>query len=74
MKHSLTAQLEEIDREIELREKVYPRLVAKREMRESVAALHVERLKAVRATLLWLQGNEVTIKERLGRDATRSDV
>ena len=67
MKHSLTAQLEEIDREIELREKVYPRLVAKREMRESVAALHVDRMRAVRATLVWLQDNENLIKQRLAQ-------
>jgi hypothetical protein len=67
-KISLGAQLEEIDREIELRRKVYPRLVAKREIRESLANLHIARLEAVRATLAWLQANEGLIKARLAND------
>ncbi len=69
----LVASIEEIDREIELRRVVYPRLVAKREIRESVAALHIERLEAVRATLLWLQDNETRIKEALRHEPGQMD-
>ena len=64
-KLSLGAQLEEVDRELEQRRRVYPRLVAKGEMRQSIADEHVRRMVAVRATLAWLQENEATIKERL---------
>jgi hypothetical protein len=65
-KISLNAQLDEIDRELELRRRVYPRLVAKRELRESLANLHITRLEAVRATLAWLQANEGLIKAKVG--------
>lgn len=65
MKFSLSAQIEEVDRELDQRSKVYPRLIAKREMRESIANMHVARLEAVRATLVWLQANETTIKQKV---------
>lgn len=65
MKVSLTSQIAEIDREIGQRRAVYPRLVASRSMRQSMADLQVHHLEAVRETLLWLQANELTIKQRL---------
>ncbi len=72
-KISLGAQLEEIDRELALRRKVYPRLVATREIRESLANLQMERLEGVRRTLAWLQANEILIKGRLGNEAISTD-
>lgn len=66
MKISINAQIEEVEREIEKRRQVYPRLVAKREMRQSVADMHIERMIAVLATLRWLQENEGAIKAALG--------
>src|SRR5260370_18627451 len=61
-KISLAAQIEEIEREIELRIRVYPRLISKGEMRKSVADYHMERMRAVLHTLEWLQKNEARIK------------
>ena len=52
---SLDQQIEEIERELELRRGVYPRMVANRKMRQSVANYHMDRLKAVLATLLRLK-------------------
>lgn len=50
-KFSLPAQLEEVMREIALREKVYPRMVEKAQMREGVAEYHLARMRAVADTL-----------------------
>ena len=65
MKFSLTAQIDEIDRELALRRDVYPRLVATKKLRESHAKYQMDRLLAVRATLVWLSENESIIKQRL---------
>lgn len=48
---SLNAQIEEVEREIELRNRVYPRYVAMGRMRQSIADLHQARMEAVLATL-----------------------
>ena len=63
MKFSLQAQIEEVQRELEQRAKVYPSLVKSRGMRQSVADFHVARMEAVKATLLWLQQNETEIRQ-----------
>lgn len=65
MKFSLSAQIDEIDREIEQRRQVYPRLIATKALRQSVADYQNQRLQAVRDTLVWLSTNELTIKQRL---------
>lgn len=62
---SIGAQLEEVDREIRLREKVYPNEVKRGAMRESVANYHLDRMRAVRRTLAWLAENETKVKEAL---------
>ncbi|WP_026379394.1 hypothetical protein [Afifella pfennigii] len=62
MKHSLTAQIEEVEFEIRQRGGVYTRLVASRRMRQSVADLHMARMQAVLATLRWLQTNEGEVR------------
>lgn len=64
-KISLTGQIQEVDYELAQREKVYGRLVGSGGMRQSQADEHTERMKAVRATLVWLQENELLIKQRM---------
>lgn len=68
MKHSLSSQIAEIDRELAQRAEVYPRMVATRKLRESHAKFQTEKLQAVRATLVWLSENEIAIKEKLGAE------
>ena len=74
-KISLGQQIEEVDRELELRGRVYPIEIAKGRMRKSIADYHLARLGAVRNTLLWLQQNEARIRGALGngRDLKTSD-
>lgn len=48
---SISQQIEEVEREIALRKRVYPGLVLSKRMRNSVAAFHLERMKAVLETL-----------------------
>lgn len=62
MKISLDQQIAEIDRELRMRDEVYPGLVARRKLRQAEADLHVARLRAVRDTLAWVRENEDTIK------------
>jgi hypothetical protein len=66
MKISFAQQIEEVEREIRLRNDVYPRWVSSGKMRQSVADYHMKRMQAVLETLLWLQTNEAVIKEMLG--------
>ncbi len=62
MKISLAQQIEEVMREISLRNRVYPHQVSTGKMRQSVADYHLARMAAVRQTLEWLQENEEQIK------------
>lgn len=55
-KISLTAQIEELEREIAMRREVYPRLVARGKYRRSEADLLMARMMAARDTLKWLNG------------------
>lgn len=64
-KVSLSAQIAEVDRELAMRREVYPMAVARKKLRQSHADYQVEQLEAVRATLVWLQANELMIKQRL---------
>jgi hypothetical protein len=64
-KVSVDAQIAEVDFELSQREKVYPRISATDPKRARENVLHVERMKAVRATLVWLRDNEATIKQRM---------
>lgn len=65
MKISINAQIEEVEREIALRKKVYPNLIRKGDMRQSVADLHIERMAAVKTTLEWLRDNEADIRAHI---------
>lgn len=64
MTFSLGQQIEEVRREIAMRERVYPLMVAKHSIRQSEADYFMGRMRAVLATLLWLQKNEATIKAK----------
>jgi hypothetical protein len=53
-KFSLSQQLEEVERELALRAKVYPRMVAKGQIRQSEADYHTQRMESVAETLRTL--------------------
>ena len=74
MKISIAQQIEEVDRELALRKRVYPVEVSRGRMRKSIADYHVARLEAVRNTLAWLQANEAKIEGALGNEANKTDV
>lgn len=63
-KISIDQQIEEVEREIKLREGVYPRQVTSGKMRQSVADFHIERMTAVLRTLQWLRENEEKIRAK----------
>ncbi len=60
MTFSLQAQLEEVEREIVLRERVYPNQVRMQKMRQGIADYHMGRMKAVADTLRRLIEKEMT--------------
>lgn len=70
---SLSQQIEEVQRELDQRESVYPRLIAKRRLGQSIADFYVRRLTQVLRTLVWLQRNEAILRQRcpelFGEDA-----
>jgi hypothetical protein len=55
MTFSLQQQIEEVQRELALRERVYPGLVRKRQMRQPEADYHMARMRAVLETLRGLE-------------------
>ncbi len=62
MKVSIGSQIDEVKRELEERERVYPRLIASRKLRQSVADYQMDRMRSVLATLEWLRDNETDIR------------
>ncbi|WP_417423548.1 hypothetical protein [Hoeflea sp.] len=73
MKISLIGQLAEVDREIAMRQQVYPRQVQQGKMRQAEAELLIERMQAVRASLAFLKANEDDIRAMIAaRRATAS--
>lgn len=62
---SIEAQLAEIDYELEQRKTVYARIATSNPGKARENELHVERMQAVRATLVWLRDQEATIKQRM---------
>lgn len=52
---SLRMQIEEVERELALRARVYPGQVHMGKMRQSIADYHMARMQAVRDTLMQLQ-------------------
>lgn len=67
---SLAQQIEEVDRELDQRGKVYPNLIRRGKLSRAQADYHVDRMKAVRATLLWLQAHEAEIRAAAKRLTT----
>lgn len=64
-KISLNQQIEEVERELAMRARVYPGLVSRSKLSQSIADYHVARMRAVKATLEWLRDNETEIKRRV---------
>lgn len=62
MKVSLIGQIAEIDREIALRQRVYPEQMRKGKMRQAEADLLMQRIQAVRASLVFLKSHEDDIR------------
>jgi hypothetical protein len=54
---SLSQQIEEVEREITLRKRVYPGLVRRGKMSQDKADFHIDRMEQVLATLEHLAGN-----------------
>lgn len=52
---SLRMQIEEVERELALRARVYPGQVHMGKMRQSIADYHMARMQAVHDTLMQLQ-------------------
>lgn len=61
-KHSIATQIAEVEAEIAMRRKVYPNQVARRAMREGEAELKIAIMGSVRATLLFCQQHEESIR------------
>jgi hypothetical protein len=55
---SLRSQIEEVERELALRSRVYPRQIMAGKMRRGEAELHIERMRAVLATLTRLRDED----------------
>jgi hypothetical protein len=62
-KISIIGQIQEIDRETALRERVYPREVAAGRMKQGEADMLMERIRAVRETLVFCQNNRLDFIE-----------
>lgn len=68
---SLTQQIEELEREIELRGRVYPNQVRSGAMRQSIADYHMNRIKAAKASLECLRANETDVRAYVAAKAQR---
>lgn len=62
-KISIIGQIAEMDREIAMRQRVYPNQVREGKMRQSEAEHLIERAMAIRATLVFCKDNETDIRE-----------
>jgi hypothetical protein len=61
---SLREQIEEVERELALRARVYPGQVHMGKMRQSIADYHMNRMQAVRDTLMQMKAQRERKKER----------
>lgn len=62
-KISLVGQIAEIDREISHRESLYPRLVREGKMKEEMRVMLMDRIFAIRATLMFNKDNEADFRQ-----------
>ncbi|MDQ0454680.1 hypothetical protein [Rhizobium paknamense] len=61
-KISIIGQIAEIEREIAQRQQQYPRLVREGKMREEERVMLMDRILAVRATLMFCRAHEADIR------------
>lgn len=61
-KISIVGQIAEIDREIAMRQSVYPHQVSAGKMKQGVADMLMERAFAIRATLMFCKEHEAEIR------------
>ncbi|MFB2553373.1 hypothetical protein [Ensifer soli] len=61
-KISIIGQIAEVDRELQDRLRRYPRLVREGKMREEERVMLMDRMEAVRATLMFCRENEADIR------------
>lgn len=61
-KISIVGQIAEIDREIALRRQDYPKRVHEGKMRQEEANMLMDRIRAVRETLMFCQKHEAEIR------------
>jgi hypothetical protein len=61
-KISIIGQIAEIDREIALRQNVYPKRVREGKMKQEEANMLLDRARAIRATLIFCKDNEADIR------------
>jgi hypothetical protein len=62
-KISIIGQIAEIDREIAMREQVYPRQISEGKMKKEMADMLMQRIHAVRATLVFCREHEQDIRQ-----------
>lgn len=63
---SLDDQIASVEREIAMRQRVYPSWVAKGKMKQEAADLEIARMEAASVTLNWLRRNEDVIRKAVG--------
>lgn len=61
-KISIIGQIAEIDREIAMREQVYPRQISEGKLKKEMAEMLMQRIHAVRATLVFCREHEADIR------------
>lgn len=61
-KISIIGQIAEIDQEISMRERVYAEQIRTGKMKPEAAQMRMDRIEAVRATLVWCQKNQADIR------------
>lgn len=66
---SLSAQIEEVQHELDLRKRVYASRVRSGKMRQGLADEHMLRMTCVLNTLLWLEKHEAEIRAAISSRA-----
>jgi hypothetical protein len=56
--HSLSVQIDEVEREISMRRYVYQKQVARKAMRQGEADEKIKRMESVLATLRWVKEDQ----------------
>jgi hypothetical protein len=63
MKHSIDAQIEEVEFELSQRRNVYARIATTKPSQKSVNDMHEDRMRAVLWTLRWVKDHQVQLRE-----------